>query len=814
MRETIAYSSEETSDKSLMNCIAVLDAFQNSLKSENSEWPEAVLLSQKETADILQLPPEALYCIRHEDEKNEQYRLRVLRNRLKVEQAVKTLREKVYKMYSKQEEYDRFEQAVEFSVLAHQGQYRDSGEPYVIHPIEVAMIIIDLNMDIDAVLAGLLHDTVEDNPDISIEEVSDEFGPSVAELVDGVTKLTRASATNKISKEEQQAENVRKMFLAMAKDIRVIPVKLADRLHNMRTLAYCDAEKRVRKARETLEIYAPLAHRLGMGQLKSELEDLAFMQIHPTEYEEIKTEVEKLNVERSSMLDDAKDKIQAALNENSVKASIHGRPKHFYSIYRKLKKNQCSFEQVYDLIALRVLVESISDCYSALGIVHNLWRPLPGRIKDYISTPKPNGYQSLHTTLIGENGVPFEVQIRTEEMHKMAEFGIAAHWKYKEGRKNSDNLDLVLNWMRLLMDEQVEDSGEFMKILKVDFFSDYVFVFTPEGDIIDLVVGSTPIDFAYRIHSAVGNRCVGAKVNGKIVPLDYELQMSDIVEIITSQTVGGPKRDWLNIVQTQQARNKIRQWFRSELKEENIELGQDMLEREAKHQGYALSSLIVEEQVPVLFKKLSLNTLDDMYAAVGYGSVNVNQIIPRLVEEYNKADQEAEQIRMLEEIARKQEQRKHAKDTPDNGIIVKGETGMLVRLARCCMPVPGDDIIGYITRGRGVSVHRADCKNLQGLQDGQVRFIEVEWMDKEYSASKFHVHIQVDGIERPGLMMDISKMFMNMNINLSGISAKTDNEFTSHITLEFEVRDSAQLTHIIAQMQKIQGVTNVFRVQV
>ena len=814
LRELIAYSSEENSDNSLELCVQILDAVQNSLDAPELEWPETALLSQEDTMKILSAPYEELYCERKAKEKNEAFRLRVLRNQVKVEQAKQKLMD-MYREAFPESDMDRFCDAIEFSVYAHQGQYRDSGEPYVLHPLEVAMIIVSMGMDVDAIIAGLLHDAVEDNEDITVQEVEERFGTSVAELVDGVTKLTRAGETNKISKEQQQAENVRKMFLAMAKDIRVIPIKLADRLHNMRTLAYCNAEKRVRKARETLEIYAPLAHRLGMGQIKAELEDLSFKQINPMAYSEIKEEVEKLKSEREKMLAEAQERIAKKLEENGIKASIHGRPKHFYSIYRKLQKKNTSFEEVHDLIALRVLVKTIGDCYIALGVVNNLWRQKPGRFKDYISTPKPNGYQSIHTTLVGKNGVPFEVQIRTEEMHKMAEFGIAAHWKYKEGREKSTNLDFMLDWMRQLMDEKIEDSGEFMRVLKIDFFSDYVFVFTPEGDIIDLVMGSTPIDFAYRIHSAVGNRCVGAKVNGKIVPLNYELQMSDIVEILTSSTETGPKRDWLNIAKTQHARNKIRQWFRSELKEENIELGKDMLEKEARRQGHPLSSLITDEKVPVLFKRLSLNNLNDMYAAVGYGSVTVNQIIPKLIEEYNKADKEAEQLRMLEEIARKQEQRKNQHVAPGNGITVKGESGMLVRLAKCCMPVPGDDIIGYITRTRGVSVHRADCKNLSGMQDGELRLIEVEWADKgNAKSSKFHVHIQVNGMERTGLMMDITRLFMNMNISLTGINAKTDADFISHITLEFEVHDAEQLKHIVAQIQKIRGVIDVFRVQV
>lgn len=812
LRELIAYSSEEASDNSLELCIRALDAYQDSLEQPDNSWPEDAPLPRSTIEELLTAEPKKLKYKARENENQEHLRLRMLRNRIRVEEVKRELREK-FKHALPEVNIDRFNEAMEYADEAHSGQFRDSGELYLLHPLEVTLIILDMGMDIDAVIAGLLHDVVEDT-DITIDDIAEKFGLGVAGIVDGVTKLTRAGETNKITKEQQQAESVRKMFLAMAKDIRVIPVKLADRLHNMRTLAYCDPDKRVRKAQETLEIYAPLAHRLGMGQVKCELEDLSFMQINPIAYEEIKSEVQTLKIERESFLQDATNRIHKTLEENDIEGSVHGRPKHLYSIYRKLQKNQCSFEQVYDLIALRVIVKTEGDCYNALGLVHALWRPLPGRMKDYIATPKPNGYRSLHTTLIGENGVPFEIQIRTEDMHKMAEYGIAAHWKYKEGRTTSSSLDLMLDWMRQLMDEKIEDSDEFMRVLKVDFFSDYVFVFTPEGDIIDLVVGSTPIDFAYRIHSAVGNRCIGAKVNGKIVPLDYELQMSDIVEIITSSGVGGPKRDWLNIVKTQHARNKIKAWFKSELKEDNIELGKSMLEKEARRLGYNLYDLANDDKVSHIFKKLSLNNMNDMFAAVGYGSVSINQVVPRLIEEDRKADQEAEQARMLEEIARKKAQKPSKHDRPDNAIIVKGESGMLVRLARCCLPVPGDDIVGYITRGRGVSVHKADCKNLDGLQDGQVRFIEVEWADSKKDKGKFHVHIQVDAVERRGLMMDITKLFMNMNISLSGINAKTDAEFITHTTLEFEVRDSEQLKHIITQIEQIKGVTKVFRVQV
>ncbi len=812
LRETIAYASQEATDTSLELCVRALDAFEASLVDENAPWPNCVPLSKSQIQGILFDEPASFGYEPREVEKPSQLRFRMLRDRVRVESGKRDLMWRFVAAFP-DEDAVRFKRAEDFADQAHIGQFRDSGEPYVIHPIEVAEIILSMGMDTDAIITGLLHDTVEDNPNITSEMLAQEFSPSIAALVEGVTKLTKASFGGTQSKENQQAENVRKMFLAMAKDIRVIPIKLCDRLHNMRTLEYCRSDKRIRKARETLDIYAPLAHRLGMGQLKSELEDQSFMHLYPEAYEDIKGKVERFQVARGEFLREAMASIRAVMEENGIVGEVSGRPKHLYSIYRKMQTQNLSFDEVYDLMAIRAVTQTVGDCYNLLGLVHQIWRPLPGRIKDYISTPKPNGYKSLHTTLIGESGAPFEVQIRTEAMHKTAEYGIAAHWKYKEGRKDSNHLDFVLDWVRQLMEEKVENSTEFMQILMFDFFSEYVFVFTPEGDVIDLVSGATPIDFAYRIHSAIGNRCQGARVNGKIVPLDYKLQMGDIVEIITASTLTGPHRDWLNIVKTHQARNKIRSWFKKELKEEYIQDGRDKLVAEAKKQGYVLSKILREEQVPILFKKLSLNTLDDLYAAVGGGSVMTAQVIPRLIDEFNAADKEAEQARMLEELAERQAtQRSSKRDSIDNGIVVKGESGMLVRIARCCTPLPGDPIVGYITRGRGVSVHRADCSNIQNLSDGAVRLIDVEWATSGAKSGKFSAQIKLDALERPGLMMDVSRLFMSMNINLSGINAKTDKEMISHFTLEFDVRDSEHLDHVIRQLASIRGVLGVSRV--
>lgn len=795
--------------------IRALMAYEHTLDGETVSWPSDLILDRTMLCDIVNRDIKEISFWGAKDlaknpAKEAEVRASLLCDRILIEEKKRSLHKKFNEAFPGCED-DLLLRAMEFADKAHIGQFRDSGQPYLVHPLTVSEMLIELGMDVDTTIAGLLHDVVEDNKSISLEMLNEQFGPNITTLIDGVTKLTKASFTSSATKEEQQAENVRKMFLAMAKDIRVILIKLTDRLHNMRTLEYCRSEKRFRKAQETLEIYAPLADRLGMGMIKCELEDLSFMHINPIEYNELKEKVERMKSERAQFLNDAMITIRSKLDEAHILGSIHGRPKHIYSIYRKIQKQNTSFEQIYDLIAIRVIVRSIEDCYSVLGMVHSLWRPLPNRIKDYISTPKPNMYRSLHTTLIGDNGNPFEVQIRTEEMHKMAEFGIAAHWKYKEGRENSNELDVILDWVRQLMDEKIEDSTEFMHVLKLDFFSDYVFVFTPQGKIIDLVTGSTPIDFAYRIHSAVGNSCVGAKVNGKIVPLDHSLQMGDIVEIITSSTIVGPSRDWLKIVKSQQAKSKIKQWFKKELKEENIVKGKDMLERESKRHGYPLSQIAKPDLILAMFKKLSINSVEDLYAAVGYGSINTAQVIPKLVEEQKKVDKEDEKLKLLEQLQQKQVQSK-PKSMASNSIIVKGEANMLVRIARCCTPVPGDGIVGYITRGRGVSVHRSDCNNLGGLDNTQVRFIDVEWADSASLGGKFNATVHLKANERAGLVLDVSQLFMNMNVTIGAFSAKSDKNMQANITLEFEVRDSAQLNFIIKQIKKINGVLEVYRV--
>lgn len=788
-----------------------LEAFLRAMDGEHARsLPDPDEIPTAEVYRLLTIPPKELFYPEVPPKELPEQRAKMLLDAVDVKKGEQALYAKFQEAYPDGDR-ERFAAAVEFAKDAHKMQFRDSGEPYIVHPMAVSGMIIEMGMDEESAIAGLLHDTVEDNESITLSMVAEKFGADVASLVDGVTKLTKVSL-GQATKEQQQAENVRKMFLAMAKDMRVIPIKLADRLHNMRTLEYCMSKKRMRKARETLEIYAPLAHRLGMGQIKSELEDLAFMHLYPQEYSTLKEQVQRMQVERSAYLNECMNAIREKLRENGIEATLNGRPKHLYSIYRKMQKQNITFSEVYDLIAIRVIVNTVEECYTVLGLVHSMWRPLPFRIKDYISTPKPNGYKSLHTTLMGENGVPFEVQIRTMEMHKQAEYGIAAHWRYKEGRQESSDLDVVMDWVRQIMEERVEDSDEFMRMLKFDFFSDYVFVFTPKGEIIDLPAGSTPIDFAYRIHSEVGHRCIGAKVNGRIVTLDYTLQMGDIVEIITSSSMVGPSRDWLNIVKTQQAKSKIRTFFKKERKEENIERGRDMLNAEAKRQGYSLAQLMKPEAIAGLLKRMSIASADELCAAVGYGSLAVNQVLPKLIEEFRKQNEEQEQpadAALIEKLTTKQQKKRRS---GSNGVIVDGFDDMVVHIAKCCTPVPGDEIVGYVTRGRGVSVHRSDCKNLSSMSDDDARWIKVEWAENAKGGG-FAAQVQLIAHERVGLVMDISQIFMGMNMSLARFSAKTDKNMIANITMEFDVHDADQLQFVIKQLKRVRGVTDVYRIK-
>lgn len=696
------------------------------------------------------------------------------------------------------------EKAFVIAEKAHEGQFRHSGEPYVSHPIAVAEILADLGMDQDTIIAGLLHDVVEDT-ELTMDAIQKEFSAQISALVDGVTKLKDFAFQ---SHEEQQAESLRKMFLAMAADIRVIIIKLADRLHNMRTLKYQSESKQIEKSKETLEIYAPLAHRLGIYAIKWELEDLSLKYLNPDEYFEIAHKIEGTRAERESHLKDVMEKIREKLKELKIKCDIDGRPKHIYSIYKKMHDKNKVFEEVYDLIAIRIIVKTVKDCYGVLGLVHTMWKPIPLRFKDYIAVPKQNMYQSLHTTLLGDDGKPFEVQIRTYEMHHTAEYGIAAHWKYKEATKQPDeDMDQRLAWLRELLEWQndLKDSKEFVETLKIDIFSDNVFVFTPKGDVKDFVKGATPLDFAYGIHSQIGNKCVGAKINGKIVSLDYKLKTGDIVEILTSQSSKGPSRDWLKFVKTAQARSKIKQWFKKEYKEENIQKGREMLEKEAKRQGYELKDLLEANVLKSIFKRFTLKSQNDMFAAIGYGGITTNQILFRLIQNYrliNKMAQEG----IDNTINVKQSSLKSVSE----GVVVKGQTGMVVRFAKCCNPVYGDDIVGYITRGRGVSVHRKDCRTLHGEDFEPERLIGVEWVGNEKAS--YNVEIQIIADDRAGLLADVSKSLFNLGRDITAINAKTGKYNHASISIRVNISGVEELNETINKLQALDGVEKVYRV--
>lgn len=695
--------------------------------------------------------------------------------------------------------------AYSFAEAAHEGQYRNSGERFFVHPYNVAMILIELNMDTDTIVAGLLHDVLEDT-DVIYEKLVEEFGEEVADLVEGVTKLKKLKYK---TKQENQAENLRKMVVAMAKDIRVIIIKLADRLHNMRTLEYMSEEKKKEKALETLEIYAPLAHRLGISKIKWELEDLSLRFLDPEGYYKLVDKVSKQRREREAYIQVIIKTLQEKLDKLEVSCEISGRPKNFYSIYRKMVYQNKSFEQIFDLTAIRIIVDTVKDCYGALGIVHTMWKPIPGRFKDYIAMPKPNMYQSLHTTVIGPQGEPFEVQIRTWDMHRTAEYGIAAHWKYKEGTVKTDNFDEKLSWLRQLLEWQkdMKDPKEFMESLKIDFFTDEVFVFTPKGDVINLPNGSTPIDFAYRVHTAVGNNCVGAKVDGRIVPLDYKLKNGNIVEVITSANSTGPSRDWLKVVKSSQAKTKIRQWFKKEEKDLNIIKGKNMLEKEVKRQGFKLTEILKEDWLKNIASKLSLNNTDDLYAGLGYGSITLSQVMPRLKEFYKERHDIKEEKSVLEPKIISQTSRK--KERAQQGVKIKGVDNIKVRFSKCCNPVPGDEIVGYITRGRGVSIHRSDCPNIEDLENGE-RFIYVEWADDEKAS--YQAEIQIKATDRSGILTDITQRITEAKLAVLSLSARTNREKLVVMNIILEIKDIDQLRQLMKKIKKIKGVIDIYRV--
>ena len=713
------------------------------------------------------------------------------------------------------EEMQTLDRAIEFTKQVHAHQTRHSGEPYYTHPENVAIMLANMGMDSHTILAGLMHDVIEDGKDITYEKLASMFGQDIAGMVDGVTKLTKTGKNEMISREDIQAESFRKMFLAIANDIRVVIIKLNDRLHNMRTLQYCSEEKQIRKARETLDIYAPLAHRFGMGAMKCELEDLCMKYLWPEEYKKLEQAMIPYQEERMHTLNKAMEEIEKALKEAGIEATLSGRPKHFYSIYKKTVRQQKTIDEIYDLIAIRVIVNTVNDCYATLGIIHSLWKPMPGRFKDYIAMPKTNMYRSLHTTLFSNDGMgmPFEVQIRTPEMHKAAEYGIAAHWMYKEGRSNPDDLDSKLAWLReaLSLEADSNTTREFIENIRKDFFGDYVYVLTPQGKIIDLVTGSTPIDFAYRIHSNVGNHVQHAKVNGALVRLDYKLKNNDVVEIITSPNAA-PSYDWLKIAKTQQAKAKIRTWFKKANREENIQRGKDMLSEALKRQGAQLSDFTgKKEYFEDILKKFNMSDLDDVYASIGYGGITTGQVTNKLLEQAKKEAKAAAAAERLERLEEEQQSRPENRGN-GKGVIVEGDTGMVVRFARCCTPLPGDDIIGYVTRGRGVSIHRKDCPNIGDLLMDPERVVRAEWANN--AKSSYTATIQVVADERTGLLMDVSQVLAGMNISITAMTAKVDkaNQNIIQIQLSFDVSSTEQLNNIIKSMRKVRSVKEVYRV--
>ena len=713
------------------------------------------------------------------------------------------------------EEMQTLDRGIEFTKQVHAHQTRHSGEPYYTHPESVAIMLANMGMDSHTILAGLMHDVIEDGKDITYEKLASMFGQDIAGMVDGVTKLTKTGKNEMISREDIQAESFRKMFLAIANDIRVVIIKLNDRLHNMRTLQYCSEEKQIRKARETLDIYAPLAHRFGMGAMKCELEDLCMKYLWPEEYKKLEQAMIPYQEERMRTLNKAMEEIERALKEAGIEATLSGRPKHFYSIYKKTVRQQKTIDEIYDLIAIRVIVNTVNDCYATLGIIHSLWKPMPGRFKDYIAMPKTNMYRSLHTTLFSNDGMgmPFEVQIRTPEMHKAAEYGIAAHWMYKEGRSNPDDLDSKLAWLReaLSLEADSNTTREFIENIRKDFFGDYVYVLTPQGKIIDLVTGSTPIDFAYRIHSNVGNHVQHAKVNGALVRLDYKLKNNDVVEIITSPNAA-PSYDWLKIAKTQQAKAKIRTWFKKANREENIQRGKDMLSEALKRQGAQLSDFTgKKEYFEDILKKFNMSDMDDVYASIGYGGITTGQVTNKLLEQAKKEAKAAAAAERLERFEEEQQGRPENRGN-GKGVIVEGDTGMVVRFARCCTPLPGDDIIGYVTRGRGVSIHRKDCPNIGDLLMDPERVVRAEWANN--AKSSYTATIQVVADERTGLLMDVSQVLAGMNISITAMTAKVDkaNQSIIQIQLSFDVSSTEQLNNIIKSMRKVRSVKEVYRV--
>jgi GTP diphosphokinase / guanosine-3',5'-bis(diphosphate) 3'-diphosphatase len=681
--------------------------------------------------------------------------------------------------------------AYERALAAHAGQRRLSGEEYVNHPMEVAAILADLELDAETLAAALLHDTVEDTP-LTSEAVEQEFGPEVARLVDGVTKLGRISLR---SDQQQQAENIRKMMVAMAEDLRVVLIKLADRLHNMRTLDPLPEVKRRKISRETLDIYAPLAHRLGIGQIKWELEDLAFRNLEPDAYEDVAKRIARKRHEREQLVTDLSGILARELEKVGIIADITGRPKHIFSVWQKMTRDQKDFTEIYDLSAIRVLVDSVRDCYGVLGVVHSLWKPVPGRFKDYVAMPKSNGYQSLHTTVIAHTGEPIEIQIRTQDMHRVAEFGVAAHWTYKEGGKAA-SFDQKLSWLRSLLEWQNEvgDAESFVDTVKIDLFQDEVYVFTPKGDVLNLPAGSTPVDFAYRIHTEVGHRCVGAKVNGRMVTLDYELNNGEIVEIVTTKAPHGPSRDWLSFVKSASAKERIRKWFKSQRREENVAKGRDLLDKELHRMHRVALADLPENKLAEIAGVHKFATPDDFLAAIGYGDLSPHSVVMRMAISTGGAGADLRSIPLIPSVQ------------PTPRVLVRGVTGLLTKIAPCCQPVPGDPIVGYTTRGRGVTVHRTDCMNAINAQD-QARVVPVDW---DVGANHLYpVDIKIEAFDRQGLMRDIATVIAENHVNMSSLDVKVHEDKTAVVSATVEIDSLAQLSRL---MEKIEGVRDVHTV--
>lgn len=724
------------------------------------------------------------------------------------------LMETMKSLYS-DEDIEMVSRAYDMAFEAHKDQKRKSGEPYIIHPICVAIILAELELDRETIIAGLLHDVVEDT-DVTYEDVVREFGVEVAQLVDGVTKLGQLSYSK--DKIEVQAENLRKMFLAMAKDIRVILIKLADRLHNMRTMQFMKPEKQKEKSRETMDIYAPIAHRLGISKIKVELDDLSLRYLKPDVYKELEHSLDSQKVRREAYIKEIVDEVSGHIERSGIKAEIDGRVKHFFSIYKKMVNQNKTLDQIYDLFAVRIKVDTVKDCYAALGVIHEMYKPIPGRFKDYIAMPKQNMYQSLHTTLIGPEGHPFEIQIRTFEMHRIAEYGIAAHWKYKEKSSSVgvNKEEEKLSWLREILEWQqdMDDNKEFLSLLKtnLDLFAEQVYCFTPNGDVKSLANGSTPIDFAYSIHSAVGNTMVGARVNGRQVPFEYHLQNGDRVEVITSQNSKGPSRDWLNIVKSTQAKSKINQWFKTQFKEENIVKGKEMLEKYCRGKRIELSSYLKPEYIKKVQLKYGFKDWESVCAAVGHGGLKEGQVVNKLAEEFNKEQkQKITDEQVLEAAEHVRERRPEEKQK--GGIVVKGVDDVAVRFSKCCNPVPGDEIVGFVTRGRGVSIHRTDCVNLLSMSEtDRSRLIEAEWQEgSEGSGQTYTTEISIYANNRKGMLADVSKVFLELDIDILTMNVSNSKKGRATLSMSFDINGVAQLNQAIARIRNIEGVVDIER---